>query len=1091
MKKFYLMLAAFVCAFLAIGAPGVSAKAAPDYLYLYGNLPGEYSWDSFNTSSAKYKAAKATGDTYEFKIDATSSSNSFQFRFHDGSIAYSPQNDDNDVTITPGTSNIKTWSNNTKKAFDFAGGKKYVIKVTWDGTNDYNNIVFSFNEDGSTPPIPSYTDMYIRGSFTETWAATDDYKLSTTDGVTYTRTFSSLPAGEFKFGQAGAENWVAYSCGGNTALNMNTPYALTSPGSGNMKIDAINKEVTVKFVFTDKAAGKATATFITEEEVHTYPSLYLRGENNDWGTNYELKSTDGEIYTATFPSLNLGYFQLANEDWSTKFWVNNQAMEPNRDYTLTAAGSNNRMKFASEINAEVQVVVKLNGDGTASIRFVVTSLPVVTSHVLYMHFGAVMDTHRLASTLSNETPYVHFYDSKQTSHDANNMNTGSLPMTKVNDKYGDLWMIDLDNLTQEQKKTIGFQDITKIKDATFFIQTTSGKWLYTCGMADKWDNDHMYDFIYYADNGKAAQSYVTYRQYSQFFDIEKPNIYFIGQGLKRLDDKGGWDAITSDDGLYSVRNEDGVFYVENIIPGNLTESHQSHTPGAKFKMTWIDVRKRFLESGKSGGEIDGQRAWATFNLGIIGFGLRKANDLGMKVGEHYKTETAENVNTEVWIQSGRTLPFDNSNQYDWFVQKSYLSSTNPYTLIVDLHETCQSFTLVPMAPNPKVTPDNRSTATAYIEYGAAALAHAAEHTDHAYAEAANGPALFTDYNTVGATFTIDAPSAQTLTELKYDIEYQIYSNGEPTGQPHQGTASTIRMENIGAFSDAKPGVRAKYTGQVYGMTFHSRLNETEVTATDNLPVPTVEVIGQTFIDGTMDNLDAENPADRYYSLGGYAKLRVTMNGEAAAYKIYADIDAALGEVGATTPIDAEIVHANHPAMNHPAKIPTALADWVPAAGTDGYTDANNWSKKLYETNEWPIAFKDVLTIHRNEDNEDIEEKKAEIHGNVYYLFPVLVDTQSQPVIPDNSQNVARRKAADARADSRYTVTLVRRSAPFTVTLGENDLTGIEDIATDGGAAATDAPVEYYTLAGVRVQGDLTPGIYIRRQGNTATKVAIR
>ncbi len=48
--------------------------------------------------------------------------------------------------------------------------------------------------------------------------------------------------------------------------------------------------------------------------------------------------------------------------------------------------------------------------------------------------------------------------------------------------------------------------------------------------------------------------------------------------------------------------------------------------------------------------------------------------------------------------------------------------------------------------------------------------------------------------------------------------------------------------------------------------------------------------------------------------------------------------------------------------------------------------------------------------------------------------------------------------------------------------------GVNDITVD----TTDAPVEYYTLQGIRVNADaLTPGLYIRRQGTRATKLLIR
>ena len=49
------------------------------------------------------------------------------------------------------------------------------------------------------------------------------------------------------------------------------------------------------------------------------------------------------------------------------------------------------------------------------------------------------------------------------------------------------------------------------------------------------------------------------------------------------------------------------------------------------------------------------------------------------------------------------------------------------------------------------------------------------------------------------------------------------------------------------------------------------------------------------------------------------------------------------------------------------------------------------------------------------------------------------------------------------------------------------VSGMEDVAV----APTDAPVEYYNLQGQRVNGELAPGCYIRRQGSSVTKVMIR
>ena len=58
--------------------------------------------------------------------------------------------------------------------------------------------------------------------------------------------------------------------------------------------------------------------------------------------------------------------------------------------------------------------------------------------------------------------------------------------------------------------------------------------------------------------------------------------------------------------------------------------------------------------------------------------------------------------------------------------------------------------------------------------------------------------------------------------------------------------------------------------------------------------------------------------------------------------------------------------------------------------------------------------------------------------------------------------------------------------PITVS-PSNQVSGVEGIEAD----SIDAPVEYYNLQGQRVNGELTPGCYIRRQGSSVTKVMIR
>lgn len=64
------------------------------------------------------------------------------------------------------------------------------------------------------------------------------------------------------------------------------------------------------------------------------------------------------------------------------------------------------------------------------------------------------------------------------------------------------------------------------------------------------------------------------------------------------------------------------------------------------------------------------------------------------------------------------------------------------------------------------------------------------------------------------------------------------------------------------------------------------------------------------------------------------------------------------------------------------------------------------------------------------------------------------------------------------------------------TLGENEFlpqlfgdkaAGIADIATE----VVEGAAEYYNLQGIRMQGELAPGLYIRREGNKASKILVR
>lgn len=79
-------------------------------------------------------------------------------------------------------------------------------------------------------------------------------------------------------------------------------------------------------------------------------------------------------------------------------------------------------------------------------------------------------------------------------------------------------------------------------------------------------------------------------------------------------------------------------------------------------------------------------------------------------------------------------------------------------------------------------------------------------------------------------------------------------------------------------------------------------------------------------------------------------------------------------------------------------------------------------------------------------------------------------------------------SADGVSTLILTSTGTSRFKQISVTYVVDGSAAIEDIVTDGDA---DAPVEYFNLQGIKVSADnLTPGIYVRRQGSKVTKVLV-
>lgn len=96
--------------------------------------------------------------------------------------------------------------------------------------------------------------------------------------------------------------------------------------------------------------------------------------------------------------------------------------------------------------------------------------------------------------------------------------------------------------------------------------------------------------------------------------------------------------------------------------------------------------------------------------------------------------------------------------------------------------------------------------------------------------------------------------------------------------------------------------------------------------------------------------------------------------------------------------------------------------------------------------------------------------------SVYYIGTIIANGA-------NGYEINPRNGGNAYADN--TKNLTRNTLLYLAPL--SDASGVADIETED----ADAPVQYFNLQGIECAGELPAGIYIRRCGNTVSKVVVK
>lgn len=110
---------------------------------------------------------------------------------------------------------------------------------------------------------------------------------------------------------------------------------------------------------------------------------------------------------------------------------------------------------------------------------------------------------------------------------------------------------------------------------------------------------------------------------------------------------------------------------------------------------------------------------------------------------------------------------------------------------------------------------------------------------------------------------------------------------------------------------------------------------------------------------------------------------------------------------------------------------------------------------------------------------------GELTLNAYFTFNVAPEYASLIATPGSLSAPARlAEGSVVQKVAGNTITVTDLTWP---TNADALVSGVESVVVEG----VDGAVEYYNMQGVRVEGELAPGMYIRRQGRSVSKVQIR
>ncbi len=902
--------------------------------------------------------------------------------------------------------------------------------------------------------------------------------------------------------------------------NWTTGVIITDGNGGKLTTDTNCEFLEAGFYTNGTNVASTGLDLVDKASPSEFKAFYLIGAFNSWtlqDDRYKFETTDGKVYTYNAVDKIDGTdgWKINDGTWNLDFARNSE--DPHVEYNVVYelkrnTGTNGN--FEREIPAGAKLTFTYNENGTSTLLITTEGggdTPVNKPTTLYIQMKYDYATQAVDAPKTETEPITnpvrcHIYNSvtKEAKYE---FGSDAEKMTRESFRYS-LWKYDITEEDVEKYDAVDFYIYTTKDNGTYAnpIEYHSNIAVYTQDGRDYeadvmwYDKENWTQFIYatatlakHSPNDAnpsryACQSMLSYEDFNALNERDAANggrsaLYLVGWGVKFDAEDAEGNLIEEGKSLpgtpaesYPLPADNGCFYLPVHKPGS--------GDAGKFKVSFVNVgsasehmsrfgaKAKALADSYDENSLGCPRHWATFDLGLVGVDTRF--DYTKFPGSWQPTYASGEAGSpgSVNMVVNRSVKYNNVNQGDWLIPTDTPKGLNYF--VFDSHNECMSVSLIDFDPNPSIVANSCDVQTAQLSSDEAINLH--DLGLRLDGSAVNGQVYVQNVNYVHGNVTIKAADGNNLSDDgRYSSSYSLLLDGRELGSSTGAVAGTYDIEFLPVSADCNIQIRGTYTNNRNKLTFHSRTSKASLSTEVVLAAPAaVDCDGQYVVN---KNIEADGDV---YTYGVFVKdgLAFRMDGDTDRY-YYADL-AVEG---------AEIIDSKHYIASY--DLSPGMDGWVKNLGAEGSDwfengEDNDWSSIMKSGVNVPVYLPAVATA------ADVKTLEAQtIEGEIKAVYPFIIDPEAKltPAASQAPNRAVSNGIAGEISTAGKVMSYVPVSAPVTINVtNDNVISGVADVAADKTA---EGDTEYYTISGVRVIGAPAPGIYIRRQGDSVSKVVVR